>query len=91
MNDTITTTKGTFHNELEWTYSYLRNNLEPQLYEKVQSEFATFEPLKQAGPLFLKLLLDHLVLSNDVNESALVNTVLGYSVKDNHKTEDITK
>ena len=89
VNGNITTTKGTFHNELEWTYSYFRNKVEPQLYKKVQSEFATSEPLEQAGPLFLKLLLDHLVLSSDANEAALVNTVLGYSIKYNHKTEDI--
>ena len=87
VNGATITTKGTFHNELKWTYSYFRNNVEPRLYELVQREFVTFEPL--AGPLFFKLLLDHLVLSNDTNEAALVNTVLGYSIKDNHKTEDI--
>ena len=47
VNDTITTIKGTFHNDkLEWTYSYFRNNAEPRLYEKVQNELATFGPLK---------------------------------------------
>ena len=43
VNGTIaTTSKRTFHIELEWTYNYFRNNIEPQLYEKVQSKFATF-------------------------------------------------
>ena len=60
-----------------------------RLYEIVESKFATFEPFEQAGPLFLKLLLGHLVLSNDANEAALVSTVFNFSIKDNHKTKEI--
>ena len=39
--------------------------------------------------MFLKLLLDHLVVSNDANEAALVDTVFNYNIKSDSKTEDI--
>ena len=84
-----TITKGIFHNELEWTYSYFCNNVKPGLYEIVQSEFTTNDPLKKGGPLFLKLLLDHLILLNDANEAALMSTVFNYNIKNLNKTEDI--
>ena len=85
-------TKGTFHNELKWTCSYFCNNLEPRLYEIVQNEFVTYyDPLEQAGPLFLKLLLGHLIFSNDANEAVFMSTVFNNNIKNNTKTEDIHK
>ena len=59
------------------------------MYEIVQQEFSCYEPLEQGGPLFLKLLFDHPVFSNDANEAALVDTVCNYNIKILNKTEDI--
>ena len=81
--------EGNFTNELKWSYAYFQNNVEPRIYELVQADYATFDTLEQGGPLFLKLLLDLLVVSNDANESALVETVFNYNIKTNSKTEDI--
>ena len=81
--------EGNFTNELKWSYAYFRNNVEPRIYEVVQADYATFDSLEQGGPLFLKLLLDHLVVSNDANKAALVDTVFNYNIKTNSKTEDI--
>ena len=39
--------------------------------------------------MFLKLILDHLVVSDDANEAALVDIVFNYNIKTNSKTEDI--
>ena len=83
------TIPSTFARELEWSYSYFRNNVEPRIYELVQVDFLTYSTQEQGGPLFLKLLLDHLVLSNDTNEAALIDTVFNYNIKNLNKTEDI--
>ena len=80
---------GTFAEELKWSYTYLQNNVEPRIYELVQATFASFEPLEQGDHLFLKLSLDHLVLSNDANEAALVDAVFNYTIKTNSKTENV--
>ena len=84
-----TTELGTFARELEWTYSYFGNNVESRTYEITQKGFQGYEPIEQGGPLFLKLLLDHLVVSNDTSESALISTVFSYNIKNLNKTEDI--
>ena len=38
--------------------------------------------------MFLKLLPDRLVLSNDANDTALVDTVFNYSIKNNSKAKN---
>eukprot|EP00536_Pseudo-nitzschia_multiseries_P015569 jgi/Psemu1/43086/gm1.43086_g len=43
---------------------------------------------QQGGPLFLTLLLDHLLISNDASEAALVKIVKNYKIQQNWK-EDI--
>eukprot|EP00536_Pseudo-nitzschia_multiseries_P005532 jgi/Psemu1/12769/gm1.12769_g len=83
---------GTFNREFEWSYSYFRKKTDlTRLYETVQKEFQTYDPLEQGGPLFLKLLLvDHLVISNnDANKTALlVDTVKNYNIQQ-ESDEDI--
>eukprot|EP00536_Pseudo-nitzschia_multiseries_P014043 jgi/Psemu1/37351/gm1.37351_g len=81
----------TFSCELEWSYSYFRNNTELRLrYKTVQKNFATYEPQEQGGPLFLKLLLDHPIISNDTSKAALVDTIKNCNIQQN-LDEDIPK
>eukprot|EP00536_Pseudo-nitzschia_multiseries_P017995 jgi/Psemu1/53575/gm1.53575_g len=81
--------EGTFSCELEWSYNYFRNNTKLRLlYETVQKEFATYDHLEQGGPLFLKLLLDHLIISNNASEAALIDTAKNYNIQQS-SDEDI--
>jgi len=82
-------TTGTFSRELAWTYNHFRNHVENNLFETVNSEFIRFNPSQQGGPLFLKLLLDKLVVNNDASLDALITTATTYNIKTMSENEDI--
>ena len=81
--------KCTFAKELTWSYSHFRTHVESSLYENVNAVFKMFPPVQQGGPLFLKLLLDQLVVSNEASLEALVVTTTTYDIKTMSKDEDI--
>ena len=77
--------------ELAWSYSHFRNHVEASLYETVNKEFHLFSAEQQGGPLFLKLLLDQLVISNKASLDNLVHTTTTtYEIKSQSTGEDIT-
>lgn len=83
-------TKTTVAKELAWSYSHFRNHVEASLYETVNEEFHLFSAEQQGGPLFLKLLLDQLVVSNEASLDDLVHTTTTYDIKSQSTGEDIT-
>ena len=80
-----------FAKELEWSFIHLRNHVEQDLYNVIHSEYLTFPADARGGPLFLKLLMLHLVVSNEANLEILVDTVKNYKINENVDNEDVTK
>ena len=76
----------TFAKELAWSYNHFRNHVDPSLHENVNREFRQYKSLQQGGPLFLKILLDHLTVSS---VGALIITTTTYGIKTMSKGEDI--
>ena len=83
------TTTGTFARELAWSYSHFREHVESGLYESVNSEFPHFKTEQQGGLLFLKLLLNKLVINNKSSLENLVTTVVYYDIKKENPSENI--
>ena len=87
-----TTAECTFAKELAWSYNYFRNHVETSLFDTINAEFRMYSPSQQGGPLFLKLLLDELVVSNEANLQALILTTTTYDIKSkNSEDEDIVE
>jgi hypothetical protein len=80
-----------FAKELEWSFIHLRSHVEQDLYNVIHSEYMTFSAEERGGPLFLKLLMLHLVVTNEANLEILVNTVKDYKINENVENEDVTK
>lgn len=80
-----------FAKELEWSLIHFRNHVDQELYNVVHSEYISFPPEERGGPLFLKLLLLHLVYSNEANLEILINTVKTYKINENVENEDMDK
>jgi hypothetical protein len=72
-----------FAKELEWSLIHFRNHADQELYNVVHAEYISFPPEERGGPLFLKLLLLHLVVSNEANLEILINTVKTYKINEN--------
>jgi hypothetical protein len=86
-----TGTDRSFAKELEWSFIHLRNHVEQDLFNVIHSEYLTFPADERGGPLFLKLLMLHLVVSNEANLEILVDTVKNYKINENVDNEDVTK
>lgn len=84
-------TDRSFAKELEWSFIHLRSHVEQDLYNVIHSEYMSFLPEERGGPLFLKLLMLHLVVTNEANLEILVNTVKDYKINENVENEDVTK
>ena len=83
--------KSTLDRELAWSYNHFREHLDANLYELVNSEFKLFPTTQQGGPLFLKLLLDKLVISNEKSLAALIFTSTTYDIKSKCTGENINE
>ena len=84
-------TERSFAKELEWSFIHLRNHVDQDLFNVIHSEYLTFNADERGGPLFLKLLMLHLVVSNEANLEILVDTVKNYKINENVDNEDVTK
>jgi hypothetical protein len=80
-----------FAKELEWSHLHFRSHVEQELYNVVYSEYITFSAEERGGPLFLKLLLLHLVVSDEANLEMLLDTVKNYKINENVDNEDMDK
>lgn len=80
-----------FAKELEWSHLHFRSHVEQELYNVVYSEYITFSAEERGGPLFLKLLLLHLVISDEANLEMLLDTVKNYKINENVDNEDMDK
>ena len=80
-----------FAKELEWSLIHFRNHVDQELYNVVHSEYISFDSEERGGPLFLKLLLLHLVVSNEANLEIMINTVKTYKINENVENEDMDK
>ena len=81
----------TFAKEMAWSYNHFRKNVDDDLFESVNAEFRLFDKAEQGGPLFLKLLLDQLVISNEDQLAELVHTTTTYDIKTMNEGENITE
>lgn len=82
---------GTFNRELTWSYTHFRNHVDASLYEDINTSFKAFPQEQQGGPLFLKILLDRLVVSNDQNLRELTTSATKYNIKEQCPDEDINQ
>jgi hypothetical protein len=84
-------TDRSFAKELEWSHLHFRSHVEQELYNVVYAEYITFSAEERGGPLFLKLLLLHLVVSDEANLEMLLDTVKNYKINENVENEDMDK
>ena len=63
--------------------------MESSLYEATNRKFLCFEPRQQGGLLFLKLLLDKLVISNNSSLEKLILSTTSYDIKKEDPTKNI--
>jgi hypothetical protein len=79
----------TLAKELAWSYNHFQKHVDAKLYDTVDAEFQYFSEYEQGGPLFLKLLLDQLVVSSEASLDTLILTTTTYDIKKEHPEEDI--
>ena len=74
---------------LHWSYRYFEKNVETSLFNRINNNFLDYETTAQGGPLFFKLLVDALSVSNDAQLLALQAVVYKYNIKTDCEAEDI--
>ena len=74
---------------LRWSYRYFEKNVETTLFNRINNTFLDYETTAQGGPLFFKLLVDALSVSNDIQLLALQAVVYKYNIKTDCEAEDI--
>ena len=74
---------------LRWSYRYFEKNVETTLFNRINNTFLDYETTAQGGPLFFKLLVDALSVSNDAQLLALQAVVYKYNIKSDCEAEDI--
>ena len=82
-------TKTNVDTTLRWSYRYFEKNVETNLFNRINNSFLDYPPTAQGGPLFFKLLVDALSVSNDAQLLALQAVVYKYNIKDDCEAEDI--
>jgi len=74
---------------LRWSYRYFEKNVETTLFNRINNSFLDYETTAQGGPLFFKLLVDALSVSNDAQLLALQAVVYKYNIKNDCEAEDV--
>ena len=73
----------------QWSYRHFERNVESALYTRIHNEFLYYPLTAQGGPIFFKLLMDTLSISNDAHLLALQNVVYAYNISKDSEGEDI--
>ena len=74
---------------LQWSYRYFERNVKANLFTRINNDFLNFPQTAQGGPLFFKLLVDALSVSNNAHLLALQTVVYKYNIKTDCEAEDI--
>ena len=74
---------------LQWSYRHFEKNVESNLFTRINNDFLDYPITSQGGPLFFKLLVDALSVSNDAHLLALQAVVYKYNIKTDCEAEDI--
>ena len=67
---------------LRLTLLYFSNNCTKSLYEAVLDKYRTFDAMEQGGPLFFKIMMDHLVHQTEQLASHIINSIVKYKIQD---------
>ena len=70
----------TFGRDMNWSYLHFKNHTEEVLYNEIDKQFQTYERRQRGGPLFFKLLIDVLLVSNEQSLSSLETTITKYNI-----------
>jgi hypothetical protein len=78
-----------FHTNLQWSYHFLKNNIDPGLLSSLQQSHDKFDPKERGGPLLFALLMQELLFTSESSVIALkeqlrsykINTVAGENIK----------
>ena len=68
------------HTNLQWSYHFLKNNIEPELMSRLQQRYEKYTKLEQGGPLLFSLLLAELLYTNESSIKALVTQIEKYKI-----------
>lgn len=69
-----------FHTNLQWSYHYLKNNIENSLMDRLQSKYDSFAPIEQGGPLLYVILLQDLLFAAEKSVKGLHDQLKSYRV-----------
>jgi hypothetical protein len=73
---------------MNWSYLHFHNHVEEILYDDVNKEFHNdFDKKQRGGPLFLKLLVDKVITSNENSLSALITAIKKYRIDTDGKDD----
>lgn len=68
------------HANLQWSYHFLKHNIEPQLMSRLQQHYEKYDPLEQGGPLLFSLLLTELLYTNETSIKAITSQIEKYKI-----------
>ena len=78
------------HNDLSLLLSYFSKNVESQVLHRVNQILKEgFSVIQNGGPLFLKLLISEITVTNDSTRANIVVLIKLYKIKNKHPGEDI--
>lgn len=68
------------HTNLNWSYHFLKNNIEATLMARLQPKYEAFDVSQRGGPLLFMLLMNELLYTNESAVSALKDQVEKYKI-----------
>jgi hypothetical protein len=68
------------HTNLNWSYHFLKNNIEATLMARLQPKYEAFETSQRGGPLLFMLLMQELLYTNESAVSAMKDQVEKYKI-----------
>ena len=73
---------------MNWTMQYFKNNVESITFAHYHTLYMDYPAYQRGGPLFFKLLTDHLAASDEQTKESLLKSVKAYKIT-NVASEDI--
>ena len=78
-----------FRDDLTLSLSYFAKNVEPLVLRRVNWTLNGFPMAQHGGPLFLKLLLSEISVTNDATRTNIIALIKSYDIKTQHPGENI--
>ena len=68
------------HEDVNWSMQYFKNNVDAVAFAHCHAQYMLFPVNQRGGPLFLKILIDHLTTSDNCPKESLLKSVKVYKI-----------